>query len=68
VDQEELPLEEPLVEPGVVRDQQLVAGEVEEPPDNAGDRGRRAQLLLAEACETGDGIREGNSRIHERLK
>ena len=51
---EQLPLEEALVEAGVVRDEQVVAGEGEEAPDDAADRRRSPQLLLAQAGEAGD--------------
>jgi hypothetical protein len=68
VAEEQLPFEEALVEPGVVRDEQLVAGEGEEPPQNAGNARRAPQLRVAQAGEAGDGVRERDARVHERLK
>ena len=43
----QLLLEEPLIEPGVVRHEQVVGGEGEEAPDDAADGGSFPQLLLA---------------------
>ena len=60
---EQLPLEKALVEAGVLRDEEPVTGEAEEAAKNAGDGGRLPKLLLAQAGEAGDGLREHNSRI-----
>ena len=43
----QLLLEEALIEPGVVRHEQVVAGKGEEAPDDAADGGCSTQLLLA---------------------
>ena len=64
----QLLLEEALIEPGVVRHEQVVAGEGEEAPDDAADGGCSPQLLLAQAGEAGHVLGEGNPRIDERLE
>ena len=68
VSQKQLPLDEALVEPGVVRDEQVVAREAEEAPENGRDGRRTPQLLAAQAGEAGDRFRECDARVHERLK
>src|SRR2546425_6570784 len=65
VSQEELPLEEPLVEAGVVRDEEIVAREGEKAPKDSRDGGGAAQLLIAQARQPGDRLRQRDSGIHE---
>ena len=64
----QLLLEEALIEPGVVRHEQVIAGEGEEAPDDAADGGCSTQLLLAQAGEAGYVLGEGDPRIDERLE
>ena len=68
VDEEQLPLEEALVEARVVRDEQVVAGEVEEAAQDGRDRGRVPQLLLAQAGEAGDRLGQWRPWVDERLE
>ena len=68
VSQDQLPLEEALVEAGVVGDQQLVARVGEEAAKDAADRGRAAELLLAQTGQAGDRLRQRHSWVHERLE
>ena len=68
VPHEELLLEEALVEAGVVRDEQVVTGEREEPLEDVADSGRAAELLLSQPGEAGNGLGERDARIDERLE
>ncbi len=68
VSQEQLPLDEALVEAGVVRDEQVVACEAEEAPEDGRDGRRTPQLLAAQAGEAGDRLRERDARVDERLE
>ena len=68
VQEQQLPLEEALVEAGVVGDEERIAREGEEAAEDARGRRRAPQLLLAQAGEARDGIRERHARIDERLK
>ena len=49
----QLLLEEALIEPGVVRHEQVVAGEAEKAPDDAAHGGGSPQLLLAQTGQPG---------------
>jgi hypothetical protein len=68
VQQDQLPLEEALVETGVVRNEERIAGKAEEAAKNAGDGSRALQLLFAQSCKAGYRLWERHPRIHERLK
>jgi hypothetical protein len=64
----QLPLEEALVEPGIVRDQGRVAGEGKEATDDGSDRRRAAQLPLVQPRQPGNRLGEGDTRIDQGLK
>ncbi len=68
VHERELPFEEALVEARVVRHEERIARERQEAAEHGGDRRRLAQLLVAEPGEAGDGVRQRNSWIDERLE
>ena len=64
----QLPLQEALVEAGVVGDEQGIAREGEEAIDDARHRRCTPELLLAQPGQAGYGLGKGYSRINERLK
>src|SRR5919205_778442 len=63
---EELPLEEALVEAGVVSDKECVCGKGQEAGKHLGGRRSASKLPLPEARQAGDGFRKRNLRIDER--
>ena len=65
---EELLFEEAPVEAGVVRDEQLVAGECKEAAKDAGERRRASQLLLSEPGDTRNVLGQLHAGIDERLE
>ncbi len=68
VHERELPFEKALVEARVVRHEERIARERQEAAEHGGDRRRPAQLLVAQPGEAGDGVRQRNSRVDERLE
>ena len=67
VDEEQLSLEEALVEAGVVGDKQVVTRKVKEAAEDGRDRGRVPKLLLTQAGQPRDRVRERHPRVDERL-
>jgi hypothetical protein len=63
--EQQLAFEEALVEARVVRNEELLACEGEEAPENGGDGGRTSQLLFAQSGETGDRFWKRDCRVHE---
>ena len=51
--QDQLPLEEALVEPSVVRNEERIARKAEEAAKNAGDGSRALQFLLTQSWKAG---------------
>ena len=64
----QLPLQEPLVEAGVVGGERGVAGEGDEAFDDARHGWCSAQLVLAQSGQTRYRLRESNARVDERLE
>jgi hypothetical protein len=64
----QLPLEEALVEARVVRHEELVPGEGEEPPHDSPGRRRALELLFANTGQAGNRLGQRDARIDERLK
>ncbi len=64
----QLPLEEALVEAGVVRNQRCLGGKDDEAAEHGRDAGRVPQVALAQPGQTGNRLRERNARIDKGLE
>src|SRR5215203_2794832 len=64
---QQLTLEEALVEPRVVRNEQVLAGEGEEAGEHLPHRRRATKLVGAQPGESLDRARQRDSRVDERL-